>query len=75
MEEHPDHEYVYTITGQYKTRGDLVYAELRELWDNRVMEALLPSGEKAYFNKAIGAVKFIPPMVTKLRKAFEQKDN
>lgn len=60
--EFPSHEYRYTILEQFVCRGDLVYGEVKWMWEFRVLEAQLLSGERKFFNKNIPAVKFIPQL-------------
>ena len=54
-------DFLFEIWYSVKTRGDLVYMEIKEQYDHDVLTATL-NGEPAFYNRAIGAVKFIPAM-------------
>jgi hypothetical protein len=63
MKEYPDNEYKYTILRQCRSRGQLHYEELKELWGRDVMAKRHPKDPTMYeyFNRSIGAIKFRPP--------------
>jgi len=46
---------VFCIMEQYKSSASIHYAEARLLMDKRALES------DEYYNKNIGAVKFVPP--------------
>jgi hypothetical protein len=41
-----------------KTKGDMVYREIEQQWDEKVLEARLPNGEPKYYNRSIGNIRF-----------------
>jgi len=47
--------FVFCIVEQYKSSASIHYAEARLLMDKRALES------DEYFNKNIGAIKFVPP--------------
>jgi hypothetical protein len=62
MSENPDNDYQYTILHQCRSKAELHYLELKELWGHDVLAEMFESGEYIYFNKWIGAIKFRPPV-------------
>lgn len=54
--------YKFEILSLHKTKGSLHYAEVQQQISEDVLRALLPSGQRKYFNKAISSVKFLPPV-------------
>jgi hypothetical protein len=56
--------YKFEIQSLHETKGSLYYAEVISHITNDVLRAKLPTGDKKYYNKWIGAVKFIPPSET-----------
>jgi hypothetical protein len=54
--------YLFYIESLHKTRGSLVYEEVRKQIFEDVLRAKLPNqSTPKYFNRHIGAIKFIPP--------------
>jgi Kyanoviridae NAD synthetase len=43
------------------TKAHLTYREVELQWDEKVLSERMDNGEKKYYNKAIGAIKFTPP--------------
>jgi hypothetical protein len=56
--------YTFEIVSLHKTRGSLVYAEVRMQIAEEVLRARLPNGERKYYNGLIAGVKFLPPLET-----------
>jgi len=61
-----------------ETQAELTYTETKLQYDMNVLTDVLPDNTRKYYNKAIGAIKFLPPVVVaestreKLRKrAYE----
>lgn len=48
------------ILGFYKTRGQVNYAEVAEQFKRDVLHALLPNGERAYYNNNIASRWYAP---------------
>ena len=53
--------FTFDIWYSCEARGDVVYREVKEQHDHNVLTARLPNGDRAYYNKFIAAIKFIPP--------------
>lgn len=53
--------YRFIIESLHKTRASLTYAEVKKQINEDVLRLMLSSGVKKYFNKQIGAIRFIPP--------------
>lgn len=51
----------FEIISQHITKAELYYAEVYLQVISDCLRKRLPDGEKMYYNKQIGAVKFIPP--------------
>lgn len=63
MKENPKHKYTYKIIRHAKSRGDLTYYELKELWKRNVLVTKLPDkSDYVYFNRQIGAIKYRPTL-------------
>ena len=60
IQEYGMDDFIFTIWYTVKERGDLVYMEVKEQYDHNVLTEKLPNGERAWFNRAIGAIKFVP---------------
>jgi len=56
---------VFCIMEQYKSSASIHYAEARLLMDKRALES------DEYYNKNIGAVKFVPPQ--EVRRTLNEK--
>lgn len=41
-----------------KTKGDLTYREIEIQWAEKVLESTFDNGEKKYYNKAIGNIRY-----------------
>ena len=61
IEKYGKENFQFDIWYSVETRGDLVHLEIQEQHDNRVLTAKLDNGERAYYNRSIGGIKFIPP--------------
>lgn len=46
-----------------KTQAELTYTETKLQYDMNVLTDVLPDNTRKFYNKAIGAVKFLPPTV------------
>jgi len=46
-----------------ETQAELTYTETKLQFDMNVLTDVMPCGERKYYNKAIGAIKFLPPKV------------
>lgn len=44
-----------------QTKAQLTYREVQIQWEERVLEERLENGELKYYNRAIGAIKFVAP--------------
>ncbi len=62
LKENPDNNYTYTILRQCCSKGQLTYYECYYLWKYDVLTEVLADGVRAFFNSAIGAVRFIPKL-------------
>ena len=60
IEEFGIDNFEFRVIREYKTRGGLHYAECNLQHKRNVLTATLPNGERAYYNKTISAVKFLP---------------
>jgi len=58
-----------------ETQAELTYTETKLQFDFNVLTDVLPDGERKYYNKAIGAIKFLPPKVVaeSTRKKLSEK--
>lgn len=54
----------FEILSLHETKGSLYYAEVYLQITEDVMRALLPNGERKYYNGNVAAVKFKPPPET-----------
>lgn len=54
--------YEFHILSLHKTRGGLAYRESELLILRNALKAMLPSGGRAYYNKTINGIKFLPPI-------------
>lgn len=53
--------FLFLIESLHKTKGSLTYAEVEAQINEDVLRAVLPSGERKYYNGMVANVKFIPP--------------
>lgn len=53
--------YKFEIQSLHKTKGSLHYAEIKTQITEEVLRAVLPNGQRKYFNKCINSVRFLPP--------------
>ena len=51
----------FLILSLHKTKGALSYAEIERQITEDVLRATLPDGQRTYYNKSIGNIKFLPP--------------
>lgn len=64
----------FIVLCECETQAELTYTETKLQFDMDVLTEVLPDGNRKYYNKAIGAIKFLPPKVVaestrnKLRK-------
>ena len=54
-------QFTFEILSLHKTKGSLHYAEVEYQIFNNVLREKFEDGNKAYYNKNIAAIKFIPP--------------
>ncbi len=62
MRKYPDNKYDFRILYQCRSKGELHYMELKELWSRDVIAKQNDEGGYEYFNRSIGAIKFRPPI-------------
>lgn len=68
-------KFQFIILCECETKAELTYTESNLQHEMNVLTDVLPCGNRKYYNKAIGAIKFLPPTVVaestkeKLRKA------
>lgn len=53
--------YIFIIESLHKTRASLTYAEVRKQILEDVLRAKNNNGDRLYYNKQVGSVKFLPP--------------
>jgi hypothetical protein len=53
--------FTFLIESLHTTKASLYYAEIESQINEDVLRSCLPSGDKKFYNKAIGNIKFIPP--------------
>ena len=51
-------KFKFEIIELCKTKDELVYREVEIQWEEKVLSATLPNGERKYYNGNIGAIKF-----------------
>lgn len=54
-------KFLFLIESLHKTKGSLFYAEIDAQIFEDVLRAKLPSGERKYYNRMVGNIKFLPP--------------
>lgn len=59
----------FVIQSLHATKGSLYYEEVRKQIELDVLRAQLPNGQRKFYNGHIGAVKFIPPLLTLCEQA------
>tara|TARA_R110000851_G_scaffold41082_6_gene103331 strand:- start:2010 stop:2615 length:606 start_codon:yes stop_codon:yes gene_type:complete len=75
IEKHGISNFQFIVLDQCKTQAELTYSETNLQHTMDVLTAFLPDGTRKFYNKAIGAIKFLPPTIVsektreKLRKA------
>lgn len=68
-------KFSFIVLQECETQGELTYSETNLQHKVNVLTDVLPDGSRKYYNKAIGAIKFLPPTIVsestreKLRKA------
>lgn len=68
-------KFTFICLCECETQAELTYTETKLQYDMNVLTDVLPDGNRKYYNKAIGAVKFIPPTVVaqSTREKLRQK--
>lgn len=67
-------KFSFIVLAECHTQAELTYTETQLQHQFNVLTDVLPDGNRKYYNKAIGAIKFLPPVVVaestreKLRK-------
>ena len=56
-------KFEFIVLCECKTQAELTYTETKLQFDMNVLTDVLPDGERKFYNKAIGAIKFLPPVV------------
>lgn len=56
--------FIFLIEALYKTKGKLHYAEIESQITEDVLRATLPSGERKFYNRSIGSVRFVVGVTT-----------
>ena len=54
----------FFIESLHKTKGSLYYAEVEKHIKENVLRERMENGERKYYNKQTGSVKFLPPLPT-----------
>jgi len=62
IKEYGKDNFIFIIESLMKTKAALHYREIEIQVQEDVLRALTENGEKKYYNKCIGGVKFIPPV-------------
>lgn len=52
----------FLVLCECETQAELTYTETKLQHDMNVLTSVLPNGERKFYNKAIGAIKFLPPV-------------
>lgn len=58
IDEHGMSNFKFEIIELCKTKGELSYREAEIQWEEKVLSATLPNGNRKYYNGQIGAIKF-----------------
>ena len=53
----------FIVLCECASQAELTYTETKLQFDMDVLTEVLPDGDRKYYNKAIGAIKFLPPVV------------
>lgn len=56
-------KFEFIVLCECETQAELTYTETKLQFDMDVLTEVLPDGNRKYYNKAIGAIKFLPPKV------------
>lgn len=70
IEEKGMDKFLFEIETLHVTKGSLYYREVEVQVKENVLREELPCGTKAYYNKQIGSVRFIPPNETLMESKF-----
>ena len=54
-------KFSFICISECESQADLTYTETKLQFDMNVLTAVLPDNTRKFYNKAIGAIKFIPP--------------
>lgn len=67
-------KFSFLVLDECKTQGELTYTETNLQHTMNVLTDVLPDGSRKYYNKAIGAIKFLPPTIVseKTREKLRQ---
>lgn len=68
-------KFSFIVLCECKTQAELTYTETKLQYDMNVLTDVLPDNTRKFYNKAIGAVKFLPPTVVaqSTREKLRQK--
>lgn len=61
IEELGENNFLFLIESLHKTKGSLFYAEIDAQIFEDVLRTKLPNGERKYYNRMVGNIKFLPP--------------
>ena len=64
IEKNGKENYRFQIESLHKSKASMGYEEVRKQVLEDVLRATLPNGERKYYNGQIGAVKYLPPVMT-----------
>lgn len=67
--------YRFVIMSLHETKGSLYYAEVHNHIIEDVLRIRLPNGERKFYNKWIGSVKFLPPCETERESVHKYREN
>jgi hypothetical protein len=55
-------KFEFIVLCECTTQAELTYTETKLQYDMNVLTSVLPDGSRKFYNKAIGAIKFLPPL-------------
>ena len=71
IEESGKDSFIFIIESLHETRASLYYEEVRVQITEDVLRKKLDNGIPMYYNKQVGAVKFLPPIPTDLEEEMK----
>jgi hypothetical protein len=74
IEEKGKSSFIFLIESLHQTKASLYYAEVRLQIIEDVMRKTLDNGIPLYYNRQVGAVKFVPPQETLMEREFKMDD-